>query len=148
MNLLHQEENFNPLVKLNSETMIATNLPIAINVLLPLKKVSDADGALEILLTTRVLVRPHTNAVVSKLEFHTTSPALLISEPLTARVILVILVPKNAASVMMVNSQLLELAQKFAKNNNHMLNATYKPKNAILNAHQDNQIAKTEITVI
>jgi len=128
--------------------MPVTYMLIATNVSLPKKETLSADGALVILLTTRVLVRLHSNAVVSKPVSHSTSPAQLISEPLTARVTLVMLEPKNAASVMMVNSHPSQLAQKFAKKMSHMPNATQKPKSAILNANMENQAATTETTVI
>jgi len=119
-----QEENFNQSAKLLSEMMIATSSLIATNVSMPQKKVSDADGALVPLLTTRESAKPHTNAVVSQLENHTTSLAQLISELLIARVTLVILDLKNAPTLMMDHSQISQPALKFATKIFHMLNAT------------------------
>jgi len=104
--------------------MIATNLLTATNASMPKKVVSDADGALVLLLTTRELAKPHTNAVVSKLENHITSLAQLISEPLTARVMLVILDQRNAHTLMMDHSQISQPVLKFATKISHMLNAT------------------------
>ena len=77
-------------------TLVSENTPV-----------SDADGAWEVLSATEELERPFSNAVDSRLENHITSPAQLISELLTARVMLATGQPRNALRVMMVNSQML-----------------------------------------
>jgi len=119
----HQKDNLSKLAKLNSDKMTAINMLTVTNVSMPIKKVSDADGVLVILLITRELVKLHTNVEVSKLENHTISLAELISEPLIARVMLVILELKNAHTLMMDHSQILDHALKFANKISHMLNA-------------------------
>jgi len=126
--------------------MSATNMLIAIYVLMLIKETLSAVGALVVLLTTRVSDKPHSNVVVSKPDNHTLSPAQLISEPLTARVIHAILVPRNAQSVKMDHSQISHHALIFALDKSHMLNATHKPKNVKTHANQENQTASTEIS--
>jgi hypothetical protein len=84
--------------------------------------------------------------VDSKLEHHTLSPAQLISELLTARVMHAMLEPRNAQSVTMVNSQIFHHAPIFATELSHMPNATQKPKNAKINATREIQTASTEIS--
>lgn len=128
--------------------MSVTNMLIAISVLLLVKEESNVVGALVVSLTTRVLVQPHSNVVVSKLELLMLSLAQLISEQLTAKVIHVILVPQNAQSVMMVNSQISHHALMFAKQKSHSPNATQKPKSAKKNASREIQTATTEISAM
>jgi hypothetical protein len=84
-----------------SVTVSVTAIPVLENT-----KVSDADGAWVEPSATEVSVRPYSNAVVSKPESHTTSPAQLILEQLIARVMLATGQHKNALRVMMVNSQM------------------------------------------
>jgi len=128
--------------------MTATNMLTATNASLPPKKALSAVGALEIPSTTRVLVRPHTNAVDSRQENHTTSPAPLISEPLTARVMLAISELRNAASAMTDNSQISHHALTFATETSHMPNATVRPRSATSNASKVIPTATPEITAI
>jgi hypothetical protein len=82
-------------------TVSVTATPVSENT-----KVSDADGAWVEPSATEESVRPSSNAVVSKPESHTTSPAQLISEPLIARVTHATGQPRNALRVMTVNSQM------------------------------------------
>lgn len=144
--LLERESSLPPILLLLPPEMVATNMLIAINVLLLMKVVKNVVGASVVLLTIRVSDQLHSNAVVSKLEHHMLSPVQLISELLTARVMLAIFSPRNAQSVMTVNSQILLHALKFVIFQSHMLNVTSKRKNAMKNANQDKQAASTKIT--
>jgi hypothetical protein len=70
-------------------------------------KVSNADGASVVPSATEELERPFSNAVDSKQEHHSTSPAQLISELLIARDTPATGEPRNAQRVTTVNSQML-----------------------------------------
>lgn len=70
-------------------------------------KVLDVDGAWVELSVTEMLEKLYSNAVDSKKESHTTSPAQLTSEQLIARDTLATGQHNNALRVMMVNSQML-----------------------------------------
>lgn len=77
--------------QLTSVTVSVTATPVSVNI-----KVSSADGAWVEPSAIEELERPFTNAVDSRPDNHTTSPAQLISELLTARVTPATGNPRNA----------------------------------------------------
>jgi len=129
--------------------MDATNTQHAILVsMLQPQLVSNADGALVVLLTTRIMETLPSNVVVSRLENHMISLAQLNSELLTA-------VDSTATSLLTSavhqnkdNSQLWKHATRPALSLLNSRNATTLPRNARHVITPRTQIAKTQVLTV
>ena len=95
--------------------MLATNIQIATHVSLPVKVMSNADGAKEEHSTTRTMDKPNTNAVVTKMESHSSSPAQEHSKLKTVKVITAIGTNSLAPTLTQESSQMNRHAKQFAR---------------------------------
>jgi len=129
--------------------MDATNTQHAILVsMLQPQLVSNADGALVVLLTTRIMETLPSNVVVSRLENHMISLAQLNSELLTAVDSTATSLLTSAVNQTKDNSQLWKHATRPALSLLNSRNATTLPRNARHVITPRTQIAKTQVLTV